>query len=396
MMPRFALAVGVLASVSACSVSGLRTGPAGAVADAAAPDAALPVPSPPTPPAPPSTMTGPVGPQTPLLDVDACAPDGDADAGPPDLGIDCTTDADHPTELGCTGLYANWPSRTLSPAARAYEPGLALWSDGAEKHRYIFLPHGSTIDTSDMDEWVFPVGTKIWKEFRLNGAPVETRLIWKRGAGDWYRTTYVWSADGSSASEVTSGVQNVGGGTYEIPSQDMCTTCHQGRVDGVLGFEAVSMAAPGATGLTLDELENEGLLTSPPAAPPVVPGADPTTVAALGWLHANCGTACHNRSPSSLAGPTGLFMRLDVAALASPQSTDTWQTAVGVASNFQPTPDTTFERITPGDPSTSAIYFRADFRDDQGQGYQMPPIDTHVIDTPDVATLGAWIQEIPP
>jgi hypothetical protein len=324
-------------------------------------------------------------------DGDTGHADGDASETGVDAGISCSTDAGHPTELACTGLYASWPARTIAPEARAYAPGLALWSDGAEKRRYIALPHGSKIDTSAMDEWAFPVGTKIWKEFRLGGRPVETRFLWKRAPGDWFRTTYAWSADGSSAAELTTGAQGVAGTSYEIPSQEACTTCHQGRVDGVLGFEAVSLAAPGATGLNMAALVSEGRLTSAPAAPLTVPG-DAAAAAALGWLHANCGTACHNRSPAALAGSTGLFMRLEVAQLAAVQTTDTWLTAVGQPSGFQPASDAGLLRIAPGDPSHSAVYFRDSSRDDQGQGLQMPPIDTHV--APDVSAERAWILAI--
>jgi hypothetical protein len=33
----------------------------------------------------------------------------------------------------------------------AYDPSLSMWADGAEKRRFIRLPPGTTIDTSDMD-----------------------------------------------------------------------------------------------------------------------------------------------------------------------------------------------------------------------------------------------------
>lgn len=346
------------------------------------------------------------------LDVGAAAPtdagaaDADHDAardahddpdggdGAPDLGIDCATDAGHPVQLGCTGLYSSWPTRTIAPDVRPYTPGLALWSDGAAKSRYIRLPPGTQVDTGNMDEWTFPVGTKVWKEFRVGGVRVETRFLWKRGPGDWFRTTYAWSADGSSATELTTGMQSVNGTTYEIPPQSACTACHQGRIDFVLGFEAVSLAAPGATGLTLQELVHEGLLTTPPRAPLVVPG-NATESAAIGWLHANCGTACHNRSPASLAGSTGLFMRLDVATLRSVQSTDVWNTAVGQPSSFQPTPDSNLLLIAPGAPSNSAIYFRDSYRDTQGEDFQMPPLDTHVVPTAGVALVQSWILSMP-
>ncbi len=312
------------------------------------------------------------------------------DAPSPDCDEDAT---DAPTQLACTGLYSDWPSRTFAPNVRAYAPAFPLWSDGAEKARFVALPPGTQIDTSDMDQWQFPVGTKFWKQFSFGGRLVETRFLWKRGDGDWARTTYAWSLDGSTATELTSGQRNWNGTSYEIPPESDCQACHAGRIDNVLGFEAVSLAAPGATGLTLDELVREGLLTQPPAAPIVVPG-NATESAALAWLHANCGTTCHNRT--SWDCNTTLFMRLDVATLSSVETTDTWTTAVGQALvNFvAPSP---MLRIAPGDPSRSAVSYRASVRDtDPSQSNQMPPMDTHVVPDAGVAVINAWIAAIPP
>jgi len=67
----------------------------------------------------------------------------------------------------------------VDPALRAYKPALELWADGATKQRFISIPAGIKIDTSSFDEWVFPNGTKVWKEFRLDGKRVETRLYEK-------------------------------------------------------------------------------------------------------------------------------------------------------------------------------------------------------------------------
>lgn len=337
--------------------------------------------------------------------ADASVPDAsDEDAGkahdaaldaPPDapmLGFDCTgQDAGLPTDLACTGLYDSWPDKHVAPAARAFTPGAALWSDGAEKSRWIRLPPGTAIDTTDMNEWTFPVETKVWKEFRLNGARVETRFLWKRPTG-WLATTYAWSRDGASAQRLASGALNVWGTTYEIPSENACVTCHQGRTDFVLGFEAVGLSLPGAQGLTMTKLVSEGLVSRAPASPITVPG-DANARAALAWLHANCGNACHNRSSSSFAGDTGFFMRLDVERLASVRATDTYTTGVNVTSGFQ-VGGSSFVRIAPGDPSRSAIAYRIGTRDTQGEGYQMPPIDSHAVDTSDAAIVTAWIRAL--
>jgi hypothetical protein len=80
-----------------------------------------------------------------------------------DAGVDADEpDADLPDTLAATGLYSNITQKTLSSNVKPYTPGLTFWSDGASKSRYLYLPPGQKIDNSDMDEWVFPVGTKVW------------------------------------------------------------------------------------------------------------------------------------------------------------------------------------------------------------------------------------------
>jgi hypothetical protein len=313
---------------------------------------------------------------------------------------DCVVGAGgHTTRLECTGLYASSAGGPLASEIATdvieFAPAEPLWSDGAQKRRFIRLPPGTTIDSRNMDEWVFPAGTQLWKQFSVGGLKVETRYLEKGVDGTWLRTTYAWSDDQSHATEVTTGVQNVRGTGYDIPAQSECSECHQGAIDGVLGFEAIGLSSPGATGLTMQELTRRGLLSSPPAAPLVVPGA-PLDVAALSWLHANCGNACHNRTENSAAGWTGLHMRLTTDGLASVQDTDTFKTAVGVASSFQPTPDAGLLRIKPGDPAHSAIPFRDGARAAQGSpiGWQMPPIATNIADTADVDMVKAWIQSL--
>jgi hypothetical protein len=320
--------------------------------------------------------------------------DAGAGAAPQDGAVDCGNDPNDPPMLACTGLYADWPTRAIAPGVRAFAPGTGLFSDGADKSRYIFLPPGTRIDTSNFDEWSFPVGTKLWKEFRLGGQRVETRFLWKRDYG-WFRTTYAWSLDGATATEMTAGQTAWNGTSYEIPSQTRCTLCHAGAVDGVLGFEAVGLAEPSATGLTLSQLVREGLLTQPPAATITVPG-DVTESGALAWLHANCGLACHNRTPTADAYDKGLFLRLQVADLGSVQSTDAWQTAVGKVSGFQPTSASAMLLIAPGDPFNSAIYFRDSRRDgpDSGTHYQMPPVETHIVPPDGPPLVAAWIQSM--
>lgn len=319
-----------------------------------------------------------------------------------DGGLDCAdAAAGHPTQLGCTGLYSDWGKRTISSDAKPFDPGLHLWSDGAEKFRYVYLPPATKIDTTDLNEWKFPVGTKFWKEFRLLGKKVETRFLWKIAPQTWFRTTYEWSDDETTATEVVGGRTNVRGIGYEIPSTDVCASCHAGRTDFILGFELVSLAQSTSAGLNLAALKTQALLTNAPTNTPVLPtltSTDTLTPAAFGFLHSNCGTACHNRSPSSFAGATGLFMRLEVDATGALPSdaklTDTYKTSVGVTSNFTPIglPAGSFMRVRPHDPSTSAIPYRDGRRDGV---VQMPPLASHLVDFDDVKRVIDWINSLP-
>ena len=326
---------------------------------------------------------------------DGGAADLGSDSGPPDGGAaNACSDGGAQTSLSCTGLYTDIAAKTIAPDVLAYAPAFPLWSDGAKKSRWIRLPPGTKIDTTNMDEWRFPVGTKFWKEFALGGKRIETRLIEKQPDGKWLRQTFKWSADEATATEISAGERNVGGTTYEIPPQDACRVCHDGRVDGVLGFEAVSLGNEGATGLTVDELVKAGLLTTPPTQALTVPG-NPTERAALSWLHANCGTACHNASPDSHANFTYLYMRLNVAQLGTVAGTDTYTTAVKRRSGFQFDAGDNFYRIEPGRPDRSVIPLRDSVRDD-ALLVQMPPLITHIVDDAGVAAVDDWIRALPP
>jgi hypothetical protein len=327
------------------------------------------------------------------------------DAGPIDAG-DCPAEnatLGAPQDLQCTGLYSNFATKTVAAGIVAYNPGLTLWADGATVARYILLPSGQKIDTTDMNEWTFPVGTKVWQEFQIAATRIETRWYWKRGPGDWVRGPYVWSADGaSSATYTTTGVTNVGGSSYDVPPVGDCDTCHSGRIDRLLGVEAVSLAQTSASGVTIATLTTGNQLTVvPPAGSLVIPD-DGTGLAApaLSWLHANCGTSCHSASPAANAASTGLLLRLDVAqgdaglSLGDVYQTNTYVTSVNVTPQLDPFSGEGWHRITPNDAfeggiGTSLVPFAAGSRG--VPSVQMPPIDTAVTDVTDLNALRSWI-----
>src|SRR5690606_33651735 len=113
-----------------------------------------------------------------------------------------------------------------------YEVAWPLWSDGADKRRFVYLPEGATIDNSDMDYWVYPVGTKLWKEFAFGDQLLETRLLWKQADGSWTYVSYAWNDAGTEAVLADpSGVDDVLGTDHDIPSHNHCRQCHSSQPD---------------------------------------------------------------------------------------------------------------------------------------------------------------------
>lgn len=88
-----------------------------------------------------------------------------------------------PQNLSETGLYDDIVTGGVTSSALPFEPRYPLWSDGAEKQRWALLPDDGVIDSRDMDAWVFPDGTRFFKEFSRDGRRVETRVLGKDNGG---------------------------------------------------------------------------------------------------------------------------------------------------------------------------------------------------------------------
>lgn len=313
-----------------------------------------------------------------------------------------------PAKLSETGLYADIAAGRVDPANRPYSPQYPLWSDGARKSRWVYLPPGSTIDARDTDAWIFPTGTKFWKEFAFGGRKVETRLLWKVGDEDWVLATYVWNeaqteADLAPEAGLPRHAEIERGKRHSIPGVLDCRACHDSRRTEVLGFTALQLSTdrdPGAPHaeplgpdmVTLRTLVEEGRLA--PARrdllerPPRIAAGDARTRSVLGYLAVNCGH-CHN--PASPIGPLGLHLH-HVTGPSDPWSTPALQTSVDVESRYvipASAPGTT-RRLAPGAPELSALLHRMRSRRPSSQ---MPPLGTVLPDEEAIALVTRWIAE---
>ncbi|HTM45205.1 MAG TPA: hypothetical protein VL137_09645 [Polyangiaceae bacterium] len=306
--------------------------------------------------------------------------------------------ADGPATLFDTGLYADAAMTQLAAGVMEYTPQFVLWSDGADKKRYMLLPPGTMIDTTDMDHWKYPVGTKVWKEFTSQNKRIETRLLWKKDDTTWFMGSYAWSEDLTMATLVPKkGQMDALGTTHDIPSTHDCGNCHQGQKDKVLGFTAIQLSHDGSV-TNLKTLKMANLLSAPPTEDAFVVPGTAQEKAVLGLFHANCGT-CHNPDGAGYDRNPTMRMLLLVGQLGSVQQTDAYATTVGVA-NFQDL--TTLngfagitQRIEPGHPEQSAVYLRMHQRDPE-QLISMPPIGTEEVDTTGSQLISDWITALPP
>jgi hypothetical protein len=330
------------------------------------------------------------------VDASAAAEAGPVEEPETPLPASCANDTGAPPRaLECTGLYANIATKVIATRVKGFSPAVPLWSDGAEKGRWIYLPPGTKIDNSNASEWVFPAGTKAWKEFTREGRRIETRIWQKVRENFWVKATYAWNADETAA--IVSGGGDIplpSGATYHIPTPDECQQCHRGRSDRLLGFEHVSLGLPGATGVTLADLVAQGRLTVPPARTALSIGDDGTGAAAapLAWLHINCGTTCHNANSNAVAYAAGMILRLDPAKLDGRSALDleTMKTTIGIPGrsttwNGQP-------RIIAGRATDSLLFQRISRR---SVANQMPPIATNLVDEVNDALVAAWINKMP-
>jgi len=311
-----------------------------------------------------------------------------------------------PRLLRDTGLYEAGPALRVREGIASYSPQYPLWSDGAGKRRWLYLPPGTSIDASRPDAWQFPRGTRLWKEFAHEGRPVETRYIERGKDGEWRFAAYVWNEEGTDA--VLAPARGIAAlpvaaapeGRYAIPSRTDCLACHGSTTVPVLGATALQLSpdrdplAPGGHALRPGEsdlraLVARGWVRGLPRAlienPPRIPAADPVARAALGYLHGNC-AHCHNTTASRVPLQLTLAQRGRDSALALAQ---VLRSTIAAPSRYRPAgSDGDALVVTPGQPAHSVLATRMQSRNPQ---VRMPPLGTRIPDTDGLALIERWI-----
>ncbi len=301
------------------------------------------------------------------------------------------TSSSVPVQLSATGCVdpANpaLPSSGLVP----YKPNAQFWSDNAQKTRFIGLPDGQKISIGADQDWDFPVGSVLVKNFSLGSRLVETRLFMHHNDGSWAGYTYEWNDQATDATRVVGGkTVTVAGQTWVFPSEAQCLSCHTQAAGYALGLETGQLngdllySASNRTANQIVTLNAIGMLTpavtADPASLPAMPDpygtAGTLTERARAYLHTNC-SQCHRPNggtPSTMDFRYGTSLSGTNACNALPQAGD-----LGVANA---------RLIAPGDAGSSILVARANRRDAQA----MPPVASALVDAAGVALLTDWIN----
>jgi uncharacterized repeat protein (TIGR03806 family) len=306
--------------------------------------------------------------------------------------------AENPPLLSAFGFFkggADRPSPMLTPYALA----TPLFSDYAEKQRFIYVPAGGKLAVEPGGRVKFPVGTALVKSFGYPQADgklgiIETRVLLHRADG-WIALPYVWRADGSDAELKLGGArvpatirhagQNDQAISYAVPNKNQCKQCHSSK-------DKVEPIGPNWSNMIFSNANDKERLAKQAQLPKNALLADPVwndaksgsvEKRALAYLRVNCGH-CHR--PSGSASNSGLFyddlIGGDVALGIGKRPV-----AAGRGSgNFDFV-------IEPGHPERSILLYRLKSTD---PGISMPEVGRATVHREGVELLEQWIREMKP
>lgn len=309
-------------------------------------------------------------------------------AAPPALVNDTAITASaYPATLAEFGFFAD--ARAQMPSARVtpYRLNTPLWSDGAEKLRFVYLPPGAKAKANGEGLLDLPVGAALIKTFAFGARKIETRVLLHRAEG-WVALPYQWNAAQTEAKLVLGGarvaVTTPQGAaiSYSIPNKNQCKECH-----GLAGV--VTPIGPKARNLApawLAAQVKAGRLDRAPTVAMRLPlwedrAHSPAALVARGYLDSNCGH-CHN--PAASASNSGLDLRWeqhDPALLGIMKR----PVAAGRGAG-----QNEFD-IVPGDPDHSILTYRMASLEG---GIAMPELGKATVDGEGVKAVRAWISEM--
>ena len=293
--------------------------------------------------------------------------------------------------LSATGCVSALDPKLPATAMIPYEVQSELWSDSAEKQRYLSLPDATKIDLAADGDFLFPVGSVLMKHFKLNDRFIETRLF-ARGQLGWQGFSYEWKDDQTDAQLLTDGkTKTISGIQWEFPSPAQCLICHTQVANFSLGLETRQLnsvmryPSSGVDAGQLDTLAHIGLFSSVITANQkeqklyALDDASATlTQRARSYLHSNCSN-CH-----TVGGTTPVTLDLRYSTSLAAMQACNVQPSGGNVGISNP------RLIAPGEPARSILMERMKLRD----ANQMPPLASHIVDQAAIDVISEWIGSL--
>ncbi|WP_045114087.1 SO2930 family diheme c-type cytochrome [Microscilla marina] len=293
-----------------------------------------------------------------------------------------------------------------------YTLNTPLFSDYAQKVRFIKLPQGKKTSYNAKEVFDFPVGTILIKNFFYpidERSPakgkrlVETRLLIHEASG-WKALPYVWNDEQTDAlleiageTKQVSWIDKKGKNRhlgYMIPNMNQCKGCHvRGKKMMPIGPSARQLNGKltYSNHKKINQLlywQKTGMLQGLPAlsqVPKAPVWNDPSTgdlnARARIWLDINCGH-CHR--PDGPANTSGLFLYIheqNMAKLGVYKS----PIAAGRAAQYAK------YDILPGEPNQSLIVTRLEATD---PGIRMPELGRQMVHQESIKLLKQWIKRL--
>ncbi|MEO1044254.1 MAG: SO2930 family diheme c-type cytochrome [Pseudomonadota bacterium] len=310
-----------------------------------------------------------------------------------------------PKKLSDYGFFADLPKQVPVDSVRPYTLNAALFSDKAEKRRFLYVPEGQPVSFAERDGLLeLPVGSALIKTFGYDNAdgvfePIETRLLLHRADG-WLALPYIWDADGMDATlKVTGGRFDIDAPvgpagarqifTYSVPNKNQCKGCHErdGEVtpigpklrnlDNGMADESNQIGRWQQAGLLPD------ILPDYPVMPRFDSDSAPIGTRARAYLDINC-AHCHNRQgPASNSGLYLSYQESDNTALGLYKR----PVAAGRGSGGHEF------AVHPGHPDSSIMLYRMSTTE---PGIAMPELGRSMNDEQGVALIREWIASLEP
>ncbi|WP_428667898.1 SO2930 family diheme c-type cytochrome [Runella sp.] len=291
-----------------------------------------------------------------------------------------------------------------------YALNTPLFSDYAEKLRFVKLPAGKTVAYNFDRVLDFPVGTTIIKtfyypnDFRNPGAGrriLETRLLVHEETG-WRALEYIWNdAQTDAYLEVAGETKEISWVhtdgkkrtiQYTMPNLNQCKGCHNRNEQlQPIGPSARQLNGDFQYGVKENQLvhwQKAGILTGMPAITEI-PKAPVWNDAASGsldararaWLDINCAHCHRSEGPAKTSGLLLNYDETDLTKLGVMKA----PVAAGRGSGGRQF------GIVPGQPEKSILLYRLESTD---PGEMMPELGRKTTHTEGVALVREWIKSL--